>query len=68
MATTEEPAELGEEDIFRIMISTDNHLGFMERDHLRRHDSFLAFEEVLSLARDRDVSYSRTGGRLCIME
>lgn len=35
----------------KILISTDNHLGFMERDPLRGSDSFTTFEEILRAAR-----------------
>eukprot|EP00586_Coscinodiscus_wailesii_P016404 CAMPEP_0172493426 /NCGR_PEP_ID=MMETSP1066-20121228/24888_1 /TAXON_ID=671091 /ORGANISM="Coscinodiscus wailesii, Strain CCMP2513" /LENGTH=939 /DNA_ID=CAMNT_0013263609 /DNA_START=81 /DNA_END=2900 /DNA_ORIENTATION=+ len=38
-------------DTLRILISTDNHLGYYEKDPVRGLDSFAAFEEVLSLAR-----------------
>lgn len=38
-------------DTFRMMISTDNHLGFAEKDAIRGDDSFAAFEEMLYLAR-----------------
>jgi double-strand break repair protein MRE11 len=38
-------------DTFRIMISSDNHLGFAEKDPVRGDDSFAAFEEMLYLAR-----------------
>lgn len=38
-------------DTFRMMISTDNHLGFAEKDAVRGDDSFAAFEEMLYLAR-----------------
>ena len=38
-------------DTLRIMVSTDNHLGYMERDAVRGLDSFAAFEEVLHLAK-----------------
>lgn len=34
----------------RILVSTDNHLGYLERDHIRGEDSFRAFEEVFELA------------------
>ena len=37
-------------DTLRIMISTDNHLGFAERDNVRGMDSFAAFEEMLYLS------------------
>lgn len=51
------PDTLGEadEDTLRIMLSTDNHLGYCERDPVRGLDSFAAFEEVLSLAREKQV-------------
>ena len=39
-----------EEDIIKILVSSDNHVGFLERDPIRGEDSFLAFEEVLGLA------------------
>lgn len=35
----------------RVLITTDNHLGFAERDHIRGEDSFRAFEEVFVHAR-----------------
>lgn len=35
-------------DSFRILISTDNHLGFSEKDPIRGNDSFTTFEEILS--------------------
>lgn len=37
----------------RILISTDNHLGYAERDAIRGMDSFAALEEVLYLAKSR---------------
>uniref|UniRef100_A0A7S4MXX5 Mre11 DNA-binding domain-containing protein n=1 Tax=Odontella aurita TaxID=265563 RepID=A0A7S4MXX5_9STRA len=40
-----------DEDTLRIMVSTDNHLGYAERDPIRGLDSFAAFEEVLALAK-----------------
>ncbi len=43
--------EFPNEDTLRIMISTDNHLGYNERDAVRGMDSFAAFEEVLYLAK-----------------
>ena len=35
-----------DESLIRIVISTDNHLGYKERDPIRSMDSFAAFEEV----------------------
>jgi double-strand break repair protein MRE11 len=34
-------------DTIRILFSSDNHLGYNEKDPVRSEDSFLAFEEVL---------------------
>eukprot|EP01038_Epipyxis_sp_PR26KG_P017126 gene17126-23571_t len=44
-----------DDDIIRILVSTDNHLGFAERDPIRCDDSFAAFEEVLQTARIKKV-------------
>ena len=38
-------------DVIRIVISTDNHLGYKERDPIRGSDSFAAFEEVLAYSK-----------------
>lgn len=44
-----------DEDTLRIMVSTDNHLGYAEKDPIRGNDSFAAFEEVLVLAKRHNV-------------
>ena len=38
-----------DEDTIRILLSTDNHVGYMEHDPVRGLDSFAALEEVLWL-------------------
>lgn len=43
-------------NMFRILIATDNHLGFMERDPVRGNDSFVTFEEILQKAKNWAVS------------
>jgi len=48
----------------RILVTTDNHLGFEERDAIRGDDSFLAFAEVLSIARAEAVDLVLLGGDL----
>lgn len=40
-----------DENTLRILVSTDNHLGYLERDPIRGLDSFAALEEVLYLAK-----------------
>ena len=49
--------ELGspDEDTLRILVSTDNHVGYLERDPVRALDSFAALEEVLYLAKKYNV-------------
>ncbi|KAF7258557.1 hypothetical protein EG68_03799 [Paragonimus skrjabini miyazakii] len=49
-------------DTFRILISSDNHLGFAEKDGIRGPDSFRTFEEILSLAKTHDVDFIFFGG------
>jgi metallophosphoesterase superfamily enzyme len=53
-----------EEDIVRVMVSTDNHLGFEERNAARAGDSFAAFEEVLTVAREKKVDLVLLAGDL----
>ena len=60
----EEEEEYGEEDIMNILVSTDNHIGYLERDPIRGEDSFLAFEEVLATARAREVDMLLLAGDL----
>jgi len=36
-----------DDDIIRILIHTDSHLGYRDRDPLRGNDSFASFEESL---------------------
>ena len=50
--------------VLRILLSTDNHLGYLERDPIRGRDSFAAFEEVLSLARMHGVDMVLLSGDL----
>jgi Calcineurin-like phosphoesterase len=40
-----------DDDTLRIMLSTDNHVGYAESDNVRGNDSFAALEEVLYLAK-----------------
>jgi hypothetical protein len=44
-----------EKDVMRILVATDNHLGYMERDRVRREDSFVTVEEILAVAKDKNV-------------
>ncbi|XP_051858463.1 double-strand break repair protein MRE11 [Drosophila albomicans] len=52
------------ENVIRIMVATDNHLGYCEKDAVRGEDSFIAFEEILQMAVDEDVDMILLGGDL----
>ncbi|KAJ2713930.1 meiotic recombination, partial [Coemansia spiralis] len=51
-------------DTLRVLVATDNHLGYLERDPIRGQDSFAAFGEILQLARERNVDMVLLGGDL----
>lgn len=51
-------------DTIRILISTDNHVGFEERDPIRKDDSWRTFDEIMQLARSQDVDMVLLGGDL----
>lgn len=42
-------------DTLRILVATDCHVGYLENDEIRRYDSFNAFEEICSIAAQRQV-------------
>ncbi|XP_043696383.1 double-strand break repair protein MRE11-like isoform X2 [Telopea speciosissima] len=48
----------------RVLVATDCHLGYMEKDEVRRHDSFQAFEEICSIAEQKQVDFLLLGGDL----
>lgn len=51
-------------DTFRILLTTDNHVGYMETDPIRGDDSWKTFSEIMHLALDRDVDMVVQGGDL----
>lgn len=44
-----------DKDTLRILVSTDNHVGYLERDPVQAQDSFAALEEVLYMAKKYSV-------------
>ncbi|XP_077254044.1 double-strand break repair protein MRE11-like [Tasmannia lanceolata] len=48
----------------RVLVATDCHLGYMEKDEIRRFDSFQAFEEICSIAEQKQVDFLLLGGDL----
>jgi double-strand break repair protein MRE11 len=39
-------------------VASDNHVGYEERDPIRKDDSWKTFDEIMNLARTEDVSPS----------
>lgn len=56
--------ERNEADTLRILIATDNHVGYQEKDPIRGDDSFETFEEILRLAQAQQVDMILLGGDL----
>ncbi|MQM07488.1 hypothetical protein Taro_040332, partial [Colocasia esculenta] len=48
----------------RVLVATDCHLGYMEKDEIRRFDSFQAFDEICSIAEEKEVDFLLLGGDL----
>ncbi|XP_066250453.1 double-strand break repair protein MRE11 [Euwallacea similis] len=59
-----EDEERKKEDIFLILVATDIHLGYAERDPVRSKDTFETFEEILKTARSKNVDLILLGGDL----
>ncbi|KAJ1113295.1 hypothetical protein NDU88_001548 [Pleurodeles waltl] len=55
---------LDDDSTFKILIATDIHLGYMEKDAVRGNDSFVTFDEILRLAQEHEVDFLLLGGDL----
>ena len=51
-------------DTIRILVATDNHVGYNERDPVRGDDSWRSFHEIMCLAKERDVDMVLLAGDL----
>jgi double-strand break repair protein MRE11 len=51
-----------DDNIFRVIVATDNHLGYAERDSIRSNDSFAAFEEILITAKEKKADFVLLAG------
>ncbi|KAK4076938.1 uncharacterized protein Triagg1_3905 [Trichoderma aggressivum f. europaeum] len=56
--------EFPEADTIRILVATDNHVGYEERDAIRKDDSWRTFDEIMTLARREDVDMVLLAGDL----
>jgi hypothetical protein len=51
-------------DTIRILVATDSHVGYEERDPIRKDDSWKSFDEIMQLARTQDVSRRSATGSI----
>ncbi|KAF3051443.1 meiotic recombination [Didymella keratinophila] len=51
-------------DTIRILVATDSHVGYNERDAYRQDDSWKTFDEVMCLAKEHDVDMVLHAGDL----
>uniref|UniRef100_A0A8C7GE29 Double-strand break repair protein MRE11 n=1 Tax=Oncorhynchus kisutch TaxID=8019 RepID=A0A8C7GE29_ONCKI len=52
------------DDTFKILIATDIHLGYLEKDAVRGNDTFNTFDEILKCAKQNQVDFILLGGDL----
>ncbi|CAG6003154.1 unnamed protein product [Menidia menidia] len=55
---------LDDEDTFKILIATDIHLGYLEKDAIRGNDSYNTLDEILKCAKTNQVDFILLGGDL----
>ncbi|XP_015499165.1 double-strand break repair protein MRE11 isoform X1 [Parus major] len=53
-----------DEDTFKILVATDIHLGYLEKDPVRGNDTFVTFNEILDQAQKNEVDFVLLGGDL----
>lgn len=53
-----------DEDTIRILITTDNHVGYNENDPVTGDDSWKTFHEIMMIAKDNNVDMVLQGGDL----
>uniref|UniRef100_F6QPU1 Double-strand break repair protein n=1 Tax=Callithrix jacchus TaxID=9483 RepID=F6QPU1_CALJA len=58
------PSHFDDENTFKILVATDIHLGFMEKDAVRGNDTFVTLNEILRLAQENEVDFILLGGDL----
>ncbi|KAI0999699.1 Double-strand break repair protein [Podosphaera aphanis] len=51
-------------DTIRILVATDSHVGYAERDPIRKDDSWKSFDEAMQLAKTEDVDMILLAGDL----
>lgn len=56
--------EVPHSNTFRILVATDNHVGYKEKHPVRGEDSFKGFNNVLEIAKENLVDFVILGGDL----
>lgn len=56
--------EANDPNVFRILITNDNHVGFKEDDKVRKRDALATFEEIFQIARSMNVDFVLHSGDL----
>ncbi|XP_066929517.1 double-strand break repair protein MRE11-like [Clytia hemisphaerica] len=64
MATEVDGESVDESNVLKILLATDCHIGYAEKDPIRQNDSFVSFEEILQLAQKEKVDMILLGGDL----
>lgn len=49
------PFSRDDEDTFKILIATDIHLGYLEKDAIRGNDTYTTLDEILQFAKQNEV-------------
>ncbi|KAK9463367.1 Metallo-dependent phosphatase-like protein [Lipomyces oligophaga] len=57
-------SDLHDSNTIRILVSSDNHVGYNERDPIRGDDSWITFDEIMTTAKDREVDMVILAGDL----
>ncbi|KAJ1337918.1 double-strand break repair protein MRE11 [Microdochium nivale] len=57
-------SDFTEADTIRILLATDNHVGYEERDPIRTDDSWRTFDEIMNIAKTEDVDMVLLAGDL----
>ena len=56
--------DASDSNVIRILVANDNHVGFKEDDRVRKRDALVTFEEILQIAKVRDVDMILHSGDL----
>ncbi|KAM6933265.1 double-strand break repair protein MRE11 [Xenentodon cancila] len=55
---------LDDEDTFKVLVATDIHLGYLEKDAIRGNDTYNTLNEILECAKSKQVDFILLGGDL----